>query len=50
MPCITRTLQRRNTQGRNRFVATPAELAAFVKAEYDNWGAIIRAQGLKIDN
>jgi tripartite-type tricarboxylate transporter receptor subunit TctC len=30
--------------------STPAELAAFVKAEYDGWGGIIRAQGLKIDN
>jgi tripartite-type tricarboxylate transporter receptor subunit TctC len=30
--------------------STPAELAAFVKSEYDTWGAIIRAQGLKIDN
>ncbi|MCC7275955.1 MAG: tripartite tricarboxylate transporter substrate binding protein [Alphaproteobacteria bacterium] len=30
--------------------STPAELAAFVKKEYDDWGAIIRAQGLKIDN
>ncbi|BBK35145.1 MFS transporter [Allostella sp. ATCC 35155] len=30
--------------------STPAELAAFVKSEYDGWGAVIRAQGLKIDN
>ena len=30
--------------------SSPAELAAFVKAEYDTWGGIIRAQGLKIDN
>ena len=30
--------------------STPAELAAFVKSEYEGWGAVIRAQGLKIDN
>ena len=30
--------------------SSPAELAAFVRSEYDTWGGIIRAQGLKIDN
>ncbi len=30
--------------------SSPAELAAFVKSEYDSWGAVIRSQGLKIDN
>lgn len=30
--------------------STPAELAAFVKSEYDGWGGIIRSLGLKIDN
>ncbi|MGE0716443.1 MAG: Bug family tripartite tricarboxylate transporter substrate binding protein [Alphaproteobacteria bacterium] len=30
--------------------STPAELGAFVKKEFDEWGAIIRAQNLKIDN
>ena len=30
--------------------SSPAELDAFVKKEFEAWGAIIRAQGLKIDN
>lgn len=30
--------------------STPAELDAFVKKEFETWGEVIRATGLKIDN
>jgi tripartite-type tricarboxylate transporter receptor subunit TctC len=36
-------------RGAEPIPSTPAEFAAFVKAEYDKWGPIARASGAKVD-
>ena len=36
-------------RGADPIPGTPAEFAAFVKAEYDKWGPIAKSSGAKVD-